>query len=304
LALYLDYIAVEISSALAKSGIRSILLKGASFRTWLYDAGEVRWYSDVDLLVKPAEAGAAARVLERLGYRDVFAGASPTETSAYATEYRSDRVIVDLHRSLLGITVTPDDAWRVLESATTAMTLNGVQVEALTIPARCFHIALDAANSGPAPSKAAQELQRALDRTTLGDWRGALELADRLGASASLVVGLGVVPDGHGIIRELAVTPTIPTDVALRAAGSPPVARGLNALMSARGMARLRLLARELVPTPAGLRYWSPMARRGTLGMVAAYAYRPLYLLVRAPVAVAAVLRVRRNHGGRSSTAR
>jgi hypothetical protein len=83
---------------------------------------------------------------------------------------------------------------------------------------------------------------------------------------------------------------------AMRAAGVPPVAGGLERLRTTHGLGpRIRLLARELVPTPSFMRTWSPLARRGPVGLALAYAYRPVALAVELPAALRAHGRARRS---------
>jgi hypothetical protein len=48
------------------------------------------------------------------------------------------------------------------------------------------------------------------------------------------------------------------------------------------------------VPTPAFMRHWFPQARRGPLGMVLAYLWRPLWLVLRLPPSAIAWLRAHR----------
>jgi hypothetical protein len=61
---------------------------------------------------------------------------------------------------------------------------------------------------------------------------------------------------------------------------APPLAFGFSALHEIRGFGgKLRFLAHNFVPTPAYLRFLSPLARRGRLGMVVAYVCRWLFLI-------------------------
>jgi hypothetical protein len=62
--------------------------------------------------------------------------------------------------------------------------------------------------------------------------------------------------------------------------------------------AKAMCLAHELVPSPAGMRYWTPLARRGWVGLTAAYLWRPIYLLVHAPAALVAWRRAHRSRSG------
>jgi hypothetical protein len=60
----------------------------------------------------------------------------------------------------------------------------------------------------------------------------------------------------------------------------PPLAMGFAALHELPGLrTKLGFLARNLIPTPAYMRFLFPLARRGWLGFVAAYLFRWLLLL-------------------------
>src|SRR5437868_1405389 len=66
----LDRAAAEVLGALGEAGVDALLLKGRGLATLLYGAGYGRSFSDVDLLVAPAELDAAKRALARLGYAE------------------------------------------------------------------------------------------------------------------------------------------------------------------------------------------------------------------------------------------
>lgn len=286
--LQLDGVATRIIAALADIGVRAVLLKGASFRDLLYGIGELRTYSDVDLLISPTHTREAGRALVALGYLDVFAGAAPSETSPFATEYRGRGAVIDVHRSLPGVTVPDEVAWDELSRRTATIVLHRTTVEVLDREARCLHVALDAAADGRAHRKG--DLERAVDRLPREAWRGAAQLADRLGALPSLVAALTMVPSGEALRVALEIEARIPVGVTLRALSPPPLSVGLHRLVSTPGLrSKVAFLARRLVPTPSGLRYWSPLARRGNAGMVLAYAWRPFHLLVRGPRAALAL---------------
>ncbi|MEA2686852.1 MAG: hypothetical protein QOE93_2047, partial [Actinomycetota bacterium] len=227
---------------------------------------------------------------EGLGFHDVFAGAAPSETSPFATEFRGHRAVIDLHRSLPGVTVADDEAWEVLSRRTETITLGGRPVEVLSRQARCLHVALDAAADGRALPK--DDLRRAVQRLPADVWRGGAALAEELGALPSFVAGLMLVADGDGLRQSLGLDIRVPLGVTLRAQTPPPLSIGLHRLLVTPGMrGKAAFLARRVVPTPSGLRYWSPLARRGRAGMALAYAWRPFHLLWRGPAALAALTR-------------
>jgi hypothetical protein len=105
--------------------------------------------------------------------------------------------------------------------------------------------------------------------------------------------------DRHG--RELAerlqlaqLTP--PVDVAIRLhGGAPPLAAGMNWLITSRGFRRkLMVVAQRLVPPPRFMRAWSPLARTGRLGLALSYVWRPIWVAFHVPPAARALWRARR----------
>ena len=60
---------------------------------------------------------------------------------------------------------------------------------------------------------------------------------------------------------------------------------------------RLSMIWHKLFPPVTFLRHWSPLARRGRLGTLIAYAWRPMWVMVRALAAVRAWLRAHRLGG-------
>lgn len=292
--LYLDHLALTLTEALRALGIRAVLLKGASLRYLLYDDDEVRRYTDVDLLVAPQNVARAAEFLEGEGFRDRFKGAGAGETVSYAREFRSDRAYVDLHWSLPGVTVADTVAWGVLTDQTDELDLRDGRVEVLTVPGRALHVALHWAHNGFRQTSRLDDLDRAARRLPLDVWSEAAGMADALGALAPFVAGLNLHESGREVVSRLGLDAHIPTGVALRAGSAPPLAVGFDRLFTTPGIrAKIACLAREVVPTPAGMRYWSPLARRGPAGLVSAYLWRPLYLFLHAPRAMIAWRRVR-----------
>jgi hypothetical protein len=86
--------------------------------------------------------------------------------------------------------------------------------------------------------------------------------------------GLRLVPAGAALAERLALV-----DARLVTTGefgsATPLVLGLERLATTPGvLPKLRLLRHELFPAPAELRWWSKVARRGRLGLAAAYAGR------------------------------
>ena len=109
------------------------LLKGAALGATVYPNPALRPLSDLDLLVRPEDAGAAAARLGQLGYTGVGAAASPT-FGRLARRFRSQlplvtalpglpRLLVELHWSLVEIPyyvnlIDPDEIWDGADSTT------------------------------------------------------------------------------------------------------------------------------------------------------------------------------------------
>ena len=300
--LLLDAVAVDCISALRGDGIRAILLKGPVTAAWLYSDHALRDYTDIDLLVSPDEFERAARTLERLGYRDTLTDRRPNEAPPHAREFRLERsslasgatrlpsgVWVDLHWSFQGIDAPAQEFWIVVAESAERMRISGTEVEIPNEPIRALLLALHAARSGAAVGQPLVDLDRGLERLEGDTWRAAHALAIRLDAVPRFLAGLAMRPRGVELIERLDLRGRIDMPSALFAAGIPPVAGGLERLRTTTGVRRrLALVARELVPTRSFMRAWSPLARRGAIGLILAYAYRPFWLLVKLPAALRA----------------
>ena len=84
-------------------------------------------------------------------------------------------------------------------------------------------------------------------------------------------------------------------DLTVRAAGDVPMSLGLAQLSQTPGVVpKMRLVIRELFPTPVFMREWSPLAERGLLWLAAAYAFRPIWLVWRFVPAYRTYRRARR----------
>ncbi len=68
---FLDSTAVNVSEAASEAGIAVVLVKGPSTVRWLY-GDSPREYSDVDLLVAPANVPAIGSVLREMGFVSVM----------------------------------------------------------------------------------------------------------------------------------------------------------------------------------------------------------------------------------------
>jgi hypothetical protein len=301
LVLRVDSVTAEAVMAMRGAGIRTLLLKGPSIAAWLYGDGAARPYGDSDLLVAPGSYRPAGEVLRELGFRDL---AYPWHRDSQTWLRRSDTSYVDLHRSLKGASALPDRVWDALAAHTDTLRVGGIEVEALRVPALALHVALHAAEHGVWDFRRPHEdLARALQVADEGTWREASDVARRIDALPAFAAGLRFNPDGARIAERLKLPAKPPPAAALRSGSHLPVAGAVEALASERSLrARARFALRAFVPPLSYMREWSathmarwPAAvRRGALGLGVAYLWRPIWILLRLPKAIAALRRARR----------
>jgi Uncharacterised nucleotidyltransferase len=286
-------VTAEVFAALHAAGVPAIVLKGASVARWLYD-DTPRYSSDVDLVVAPASLEAAEAVLRSLAFQ-------PSHGDEHARDWARERdgMVVDLHETIVGVHVDPEVLWAELTSESERMELAGEEIAVLNPPARALHLALHAAQHGVGVSTALEDLERALARLAAERWGEAAGLAERLRAVPAFAAGLRLVPAGRAVADRLGLPVEISPEIALRTRTPPPVALGLYELATAQGFrAKARLLARELAPPAAFMRGRFGFARTRA-GLVAAYAWRPLWLAWHAAPALRAWQRAR--HESRAS---
>jgi hypothetical protein len=280
--LAVDRVTAEVVGAFREAGVPSILLKGPSVALWLYPRGAGRPYVDSDLLVPPEAWTMAEEVLSSRGFDNLFAGTTIDERDPGACPWRRthDRAAVDLHRRLRGVDVADDECWRLLQAHRESMSVGGIAVDVLAPAARTLNLVLHAAHDGIGNQRSVHDLARGLEIIPPTLWSEALALGVQLKVQASFAAGLRLLPSGRVLADRLHLPISNSVDVRLHAMSPPPLAMGFAALHERRGFGRkLGFLKRNFVPTPAYMRYLSPLARRGVLGMAAAYVGRWLILV-------------------------
>jgi Uncharacterised nucleotidyltransferase len=284
--LAIDGTAARVVEALASAGVRCILLKGASFSD-LYEGA--RLYNDIDLLVAPETLETAEAALARLGFE-------LRDDDPHSRIWRREGLDVDLHTTIVGVHVEAERLWEVAASHAEPISVGGAPVEVLDSPARALHVVLHAAQHGLNEQKPREDLRRALARVSRETWDKAAALAVELEAQASFWAGLGLEPEGRELQVALQLEEgTRRTETELRATTAPPTSVGLLRLAETKGMrAKTALVAREAFPSAFFLRTWSPLARRGPLGLAIAYVWRPVWILLQLGPALAAIMRARR----------
>jgi hypothetical protein len=287
--LKLEAVTGEVVALLRAAAIPTIVLKGASVIRWLY-ADDPRTSTDVDLLVPPSKLTEAETVLAQYGFR-----AAHGDEHAHEWVRPRDGMVVDLHDTVVGFGLAPDELWRGLVGETEPMRIGGHDTDVLRAPARALHLALHASQHGVEVGAALDDLRRALERLPEDTWREAAGLAERLRATPAFAAGLRLTPQGAEVAERLGLPVQISAEIALRARTPPPVALGLQQLAATRGLRRkLAFLASELAPPPPFMRARFGFARRGRIGLAAAYAWRPVWLVWHTGPALLAWERARR----------
>lgn len=280
--LAIDLVTAEVLGALGSAGVRAILLKGPSIALWLYKGGAGRAYVDTDILVSPDDWERAQSVLASHGFVNLLAGASRSEQDPSATPWRRERdgMSVDVHRQLRGVGVDDRVAWDILAAGVETVTVAGVPAPVLAPAARAVNLALHAAHDGVRNLQCREDLARAIVQLPLQTWKDASLLARRLKATDAFGAGLRLLPPGAEIAARLRLPEAASAEIRLRAMTPPPLALGFLTLQRTRGLrAKLRFIGENLVPTSSYMRYWSPLAHHGRLGMAAAYAWRWVALI-------------------------
>jgi hypothetical protein len=139
-----------------------------------------------------------------------------------------------------------------------------------------------------------EDLDRALGIVSDECWRDASDLAFALDGASAFASGLRHKPRGEEVLRMLGLENVRDIKAALTVE-RVPLATGfhhLRELPDAR--ARARYLAGEVFPSRSFMRWWSPMARRGPSGLLAAYVVRWFFLVSRAPAGYLTYRRVAR----------
>ncbi len=286
--LRVDSATAEVLKALDAAEVQTILLKGASNRQWLGTADE-RGYADCDVLVAPKERGRAERVLSSLGFEaELNIHRMPTWWREHDVAWirDADVAVIDVHRTLPGVGVDDRRAWDLLSTGAEQIVVGGYTARALALPARAMHVALQTAHDGPS-DRALSQLTRVLERADEKTWRDAAALANELGALGVFLAGLRLVPAGQELAARLGIESDPRVEVALLGEESRASALTIERFVHAGSLGtRLSMIRYKLVPPKTFIRRWSPLARRGWIGLMIAYAWRPIWVLIRAPGAI------------------
>jgi hypothetical protein len=236
---------------------------------------------DADLLVPLGRLGQAEEALSANGLRPLLGKAALSEHEPHARMFVAEdgAEAIDLHWTVRGAGAAPEVVWKALDRESAPLEVAGLPIPVPGEAARALLVALHAAQHGPQGLVQLDDVARAAERIPLDVWRRAAALAEELEAVQAFAAGLRLAPRGRDLLATLAIRAGPTMDLAIRAQGNVPVARGLLRLSQTSGAGqKLRLLAREIWPTPSFMRSWMPIARRGRWGLAVARAYRPLWL--------------------------
>ncbi len=281
--LALDGALTTIARSFNARHVSYLLLKGPAFAIWLYEDQDARTYRDIDLLVRPDDFPAAREALTDLGFHELRVATHPTHHDAWLNE-SGVPTWVELHRTFSLLSAEPAAVWERLASGADEVAVAGTPVAVPSAEASALIVALHAAQHGVGIAKPMEDLRRALDRVDLTTWCSAAEIARDLDSEGAFAVGLCLEPRGREVAEHLGLSLESSRVLRLRAATPPNLALGIERLSATPGaLGRLRVLGRELVPTPMFMRGWQPLARRGRWGLVLAYLWRPVWLLAKLP---------------------
>ena len=204
----IDAAAVEVMDALREAHVGALLLKGPVTASWLYARGEVRGYTDCDVLADPYRFASAGRVLRAAGFHLHGDEATHPEVRDEGRSQIWHRVPgdvwIDLQWRLPGFERPPGEVWALLWARRETMTIASGRVTVADESARALHLAT-ALDAGSA--KALSDLDRAIERLESDVWERAARLADDIGARTALISGLSAVSGGPSLLARLQLSP-------------------------------------------------------------------------------------------------
>jgi Uncharacterised nucleotidyltransferase len=295
-----DALTAEVAGAFGREGIETLVLKGPVLARWLYP-GEVRPYVDCDLMVAPGSRGRAVGVLERLGFTEHLPWMpTPLSLDPGGTAFnRPGEGMVDLHCQLPGLEGDPDAIWGRLAASAERQVIGGVELRVPDRDTVLLHVVLHAAHhANQVDGKPLEDLRRALAIVDEAEWSSALELARAYQGVPAFAAGLRLLPEGEELARRLDLGEVRSFQHEIRREDNV-IAEELHALLSADTGIRRKLViaAGDIFPRPDYMRWWSPLARRGKLGLTGAYLWRMIWIAGQAPGAVHTLWRIQRAKG-------
>jgi hypothetical protein len=296
----IDALTAEVANAFTGEGIGTVVLKGPVLARWLYP-GEVRPYVDSDLMVAPESRARAVDVLERLGFVEHLPWMpTPLSLDPGGTAFnRPGGGVVDLHCQLPGLDGDPAMIWGRLAASAERQVIAGVELRVPDRDTVLLHVVLHAAHhANLVDGKPLEDLRRALALVEEAEWSRALELARAYRGVPAFAAGLRLLPEGEDLAYRLDLGEVRSFQHEIRREDNV-IAEELYALLSADTGIRQKLViaASDIFPLPDYMRWWSPLAWRGKLGLAGAYLWRVIWIIGQAPGAIHTLWRIRRAKG-------
>lgn len=293
LNLVIDAVSGEVAALFDGAGIRCMLVKGPVIAEWLYQDG-TRTYGDSDFLVPRSDWDRAVALLTERGFQDEMSlMGHPRMESFASTGFARGRDNVDLHCTLPGLEIAPEGVWAPIWEGHEVMDVGGRPIAVPGCAAVLMHLALHAAHHHNA-AKPMEDLRRGLDVAGVDEWRRAAELASRLDGLPAFSSGLRRLPEGEKMASTLGLQSVGSIRSDLRLSGVP-LAEALHELLAPGVTWRQRgsQLLSECFPKASFMRWSTPLARRGTAGLVASYPLRWAWLARHLPRGAFEVARAR-----------
>jgi hypothetical protein len=263
LTVEVDALTAEVAGAFGREGIETLVLKGPVLARWLYP-GEMPTPLSIDIGRTTFSRGGGGGM-------------------------------VDLHWQLPGLDGEPDAIWGRLAASAERQVIGGVELRVPDRDTVLLHVALHAAqHANLVGGKPLEDLRRALALVEETEWARALELARAYQGVPAFAAGLRLLPEGEDLACRLDLGGEGSLKYALLR--EDVIAEELYALLSADAGIRwkLAIAASRGFPEPDYMRWWSPLARRGKLGLAGAYVWRAIWVIGQALGAIHTLWRIQR----------
>ncbi len=281
--------AQQVFAALEEASVDAMLLKGEATADALYPPAELRFISDVDVLVRMADLPRARALLRSLGYQPLMAGVRAHEVAPHAETWRrgsgAASVEIDLHTSFHGVNVDSEGLWECWWPKARGLLLGEQRVAAPGLASSLLIVALHRNRSADATA-AVRDLELAM-RQRIEVWSLAAAQARVLQCETTMAAGLLRHPAGADLLRRLGIDATVTRREAFfqqRARGQSSLGLGWYDWAQLQGRrARIRRLSEELWLSPTALRLYYPYAERNRNWAALARSQRMVDLLRRSP---------------------
>jgi hypothetical protein len=198
-----------------------------------------------------------------------------------------------------GLDGDPDAIWSHVAASAERQVIAGVELRVPDRDTVLLHVVLHAAHhANMVGGNPLEDLRRAFAVVEEAEWLGALALARAYQGVAAFAAGLRLLPEGEDLARRLGLGEVRSLQHEIRREDNV-IAEELYALLSADVGIRRKLViaASDIFPLPEYMRWWSPLARRGKLGLAGAYLWRVIWIIGQAPRAIDTLWRIQRAKG-------